>query len=481
VNDAAPIALNSGMIDYLGRASTASTETLGVVTLGGGLNYITPVPGSTGSAELTLASLSRSTGAILNVAASDSWAGSGTLGTAGNVGRLLVTSALSGNLTAVNNVVPGVFNSGGVDAFNFVSYGAQGFAPVTSSGSLTGAGPTADVSGGGDVTAGGQTINSFNQGGMTFANANDLLAISSGMTMMSGATAWGTASVRGRVTSGTQELFVIKRDGNNGVVNTINSVIVDNGTGPVSAVFTIPRRDGNNFISLTAPNTYSGGTFVSSANGGTLSLDGAAGVVTVPAGGLTINTSSGVTMVTNAGQIHPSNVVTLNGGATLTLVGNNTLAGIAFNNNGGTSAPTVSPTGILTVTGGISSTQANVATVPIISGGTFDLANAAKTVTVSVNPAYAAQTGLTISSVIQSGTVALPGSTPWLGSVTKAGSGVLELSGTNTFVGGLNVNAGAVLATAQQGIGGLSNVSAGSGNERHFGGGQRRHAGERGR
>jgi autotransporter-associated beta strand protein len=199
----------------------------------------------------------------------------------------------------------------------------------------------------------------------------------------------------------------------------------------------------------------------------------------IPAGGLTINNNAVVDMVTFAGQIDSSNVVTINGGGMLRLAGNNTLAGLVFNSNGGTNVPTVIPynsntlgggnnfatfgakTGILTISGNITSNPSNVAVTPLLDSGFLDLNNTSHEITVDGGATTAslfhagngaAVTGLHISSIINS-------LTPASGSITKLGTGVLELSGVNVFTGGLNINAGAVkVTTSANALGGNGNT-----------------------
>ncbi|MCE9609011.1 MAG: autotransporter-associated beta strand repeat-containing protein [Chthoniobacter sp.] len=498
VNNAASITLNSGMIGYYGRAQYNSTETLGDsthgVTLNSGLNMLVANPGgATGvtSAQLTLASLTRNTGAIVNVAGDSQWNGGNfNLGQIGNAARIVVSGTQTG-LTPINGVVPGAFNTYNVDQFSLVGYtSGLGFGPLGTAGfpatvsTLTGAGPTDNFVGAGGTTytvaSGGQTINSFNQGRLAFAGGTatggDLLTISSGMMVMNTSNAgagigFGTPTARGRITTGagTQELFIMKRDGNNNGVNYVNSVIENNGN-PVSLIVAVPKNDGNISLSLTAANTYTGGTYVSSKNGGGLLLDATnPGVITIPyalassgANGLIINDNSVVTMNANAGQIDPRNTVTLNGGATMTYVGNNTQANLVFNSNGGTATPTIAVGNILTLTGSITSTPTNVAVVPIISGTTLDLNNTSHNITVDGGATAASLfhagngatvTGLTISSAIRS-------LTDSSGSITKLGTGVLELiTGANTFTGGLNINAGALKASSASALGGSGNVA----------------------
>lgn len=469
----ANVGLDAGTLNYSGANSTNSSEFLGAVAATAATSVITANPGTgTASAVLTLGSLTRSTGASLNITGSN-------IGTATNpYGRVLVSGGLGGNLTTVNGVVPGVFSSGGVDSWNFAGYDAvKGFGALGTAGypatvaGLAGAGPASNVTGGGTVSA-DLTINSYNQGSVVFTNGSasgglDRLTIGSGMMVM-GADTWGTVTARGRITSGTQELFVGKRDGNTNPPpsSAIHSVIEDNGN-PVSLVVYARHGDRGPYVMLTAANTYGGGTFVSggAAQGGLL-LNGS-GVV-IPAGGLTINNNGIVSMASNSGQIDPSNVVTLNGGATLDLYGTNTLAGLVFNSDGGTIAPTVVPyltvtvpgayglagygvkTGTLKITGNIAATPTNAAVTPLLDSGTLDLnASTAHDITVAALPegnfvnTLTPLNGLTISSAIANG------------GFTKKGAGVLNLtSAASTYAGLLTVEAGVLNVAA------VNNVSA---------------------
>src|SRR5262249_37590852 len=141
-----------------------------------------------------------------------------------------------------------------------------------------------------------------------------------------------TVSRNATATSSAPQTFTV---GVNNVI--VNSVIADNGAwNSVQLV-----KSGAGALNLSANNTYTGGTIISQ---GSVNLIGS-GVV-LPGGGITLNGAS-LVMNTNAGQIHASNVVTLNGSSTLALAGDNTLAGLVFNNNGGSSNPSVTTDGVL--------------------------------------------------------------------------------------------------------------------------------------
>ena len=481
VSDGKVVSLEGGTLVYNGANSNASSETLGTVTAIAGLSSISATPGTgTASAVLTLTSLTRSAGALLALSGSN-------LGTSANpYGRIQVaggSASLAGGLTPVGGVVPGVYGSaftsfvGYTDATGFAALGTAGYAWQNpySSGDLSAAPANANVTGltSGNVKAGGQTINSLNclssSSSITFNSITPgTLTIASGMLAGGGDGAGiganvGTTTVRGQLTSGlsTGELFYMKGDGGSGGGNAgdsnIHSVIVDNGN-PLSGGTrvklvvisgTAPDQQGMN-PSISAPNSYTGGTSVTASGSGRYSGTYGAyfnlnattsGIVTVPAAadpnnGLVINNNGNVRELNFGGQIAPSNIVTLNGGACLTLTGSNTLAGLVFNSNGGKNTPLVTPTGTLTITGNISSTPSNMAVTPTIGAGTLDLNATTHNITVSALPegnyASGPLNGLAISSVIQNG------------GFTKKGDGVLNLTGTNTFSGDLTVQQGVV-------------------------------------
>jgi len=448
VKDAAAITLNGGNLTFTGT-STAASETLGAVTANSGYTTLN-VPTKAAASTLTLTSLSRTSGTLINITSGNN----GDLGQGGTKPALFVTgdtAGMSANLVPINNVVPGAYhfrNSDSIELVNYVSglgfgyLGQTGFGAAPVNGSA-GSGATDNVKGGWAVPAGGQTINSLTGAGtFTFSSSTDTLTINSGMIVnpsQNNAT-FGTTTTRGKLTSGTSELFLVRYNGNGTpTYNTINSVVTDNGN-PVKFIITgdYERGDDRYWPVLTAQNTYSGGTVISVV---TVELRGTtAGDVVIPAGGLTLNNGGKVQMYTNAGQIHPDNIVTINGGGTLNLTGaNNTLAGIVFNSNGGTATPTVTGGTQMTITGDIASTPTNVAVTPLISVKLDLNGSDAHDITVAALPEGnlvnngaipLALNGLKISSVIQNG------------GFTKKGAGVLNLTGNNTFAGQLTVEEG---------------------------------------
>ena len=408
--------------------------------------------------DLTFASLSRSQGATINFKGT-------SLGQVGNYPRILFTSPLTpasnGSLGAwaiFNSTDYAAYNAGqGVGAVN--SGGFAAYSTTFGSGNITNLQATAamvtTLPSGISTTSLLRLAGGFTQT-LNFTNAGDILNLQQGGILRDAnaqITTIGSVGTRGVITSGVTELVVFNNSNLTATAMTINSVIDGAGTKLI--------KSGAGVLSLTAVNTYTGGTTV---NEGTLELRGTtAGDVVIPAGGLTL-TNGTVTMFTNAGQIAASTNVTLNANSTLTLVGANSLASITFNNNGGNGNPTVTSGGLLTLTGAtpISVSSSNLGRIPTIAGSISLGTSGTKTIDV---PAVlldsvvlsTLQPTLAITADILSPGIA----------VTKTGNGVLKLSGNSTFTGGFNLNAGAVMLSAStsptQGGAGLTTGPMGSG------------------
>jgi autotransporter-associated beta strand protein len=227
-----------------------------------------------------------------------------------------------------------------------------------------------------------------------------------------------------------------------------------------------------------ASNDYSGGTYVQS---GTLNLSATATFLAVP-GDLFVNNAS-VSMSAVANQIATSSNVSFTGSGRVTL-GNytanttQTLAKLDFLNDGGTDNPGLyymadSTTGtsgvvskvILTATNAITAVNNSFATTPFIAltrgtaGSTQPTASlefSAANPVITVNGGLAA-TGLVISvPITQNGSMT---------SLTKAGTGLLALSGANTFSSPFTLSAGSLLfgVDTAGSVGALSSGPVGTG------------------
>ena len=444
IGDSTPITLRDGTITFTGKVSDPSYEIFGALTAAQGANTITSNTGGLGtagalaSADITFASITRAAGTTVNFTGT-------TLGQQGNSGRIAVTTTLptvlggalgawgianTTDYAAYNSALgigvvgqggfvgySGTFASGNITELPAVAASTTTLSGYTATGLLRIAGAfTNNIA----FTADTDTLN-LEQGGILRSNNNN-------------ATTIGTSAIRGHLTSGANELIVFSSQS----TLTINSFI--------DGAATTFIKSGAGTVSLTANNTYGGGTSVLQ---GTLTLNGGIGDVVIPAGGLLVSGAT-VTMVANAGQIDPSNAVTIRRSSTLTLVGNNTLDSIVFDNNGGTTNPTVTVGGILSLTNStpVSITTNNAQTLPVISGGTLALGAGAKTFDVGA-PNIGGQIYTNISPAL-SITSVITGTGP----ITKSNLGLLQLSGASTF-SGLNVTGGGIVvgASSTQSVG----------------------------
>lgn len=452
VGDTAAIFLRDGTLSFTGKVSDPSYEVFGALTSAQGANTITATAGGTGTAgalnsvDLTFASLTRNAGTTINFTGTN-------LGQQGNNARINFTAPLAttangalGAWAIANSTDYAAYNAG--QGIGIVGQGGfAGYDGTFASGNITEIGAVANMTttlASGTTTTGMLRIAGGFTNDLAFTNSGDILNLELGGLLRSNnnnASAIGTTSVRGVLTAGgTETSGPVEAGGerelvvyNNQNTITINSVIADNGFG--NSVNFI--KSGAGTVTLTANNTYTGGTTVVQ---GTVSLNGN-GIV-VPAGGVILG-GAAMTMLTTSGQIDASNSITLRRGSTLTLVGNNTLDSLIFENNGGTTNPTVTiPTGgILTLTNStpITASSSNAATTATISGGTLALVAGANTFDIDGikldGTLYTKiQPTLNISSVITGA-----GS-----SIIKSGDGVLQLSG-QSFFNGLSVTGGGIL------------------------------------
>ncbi len=300
-------------------------------------------------------------------------------------------------------------------------------------------------------------------GTLVFANNN---TYSGGTTISIGTLQIGTGGTSGSLGFGD----VL----NNGalVFNRSDDVVVTNfisGSGSF-------RQAGSGKVTLTADNTYSGGTTVSSGtlqigDGGTTGSLGSGNVTNH--GTLAFNRSDAVTignLISGSGHLQQL------GSNTLTLTANNTYTGtttISSNGtiqvgNGGTSGTLGS--GAVINHGALTFNRSDTLTVSNAISGSGNLTNVGSGTTIlTANNTY---TGVTViengtlqvgngggtgslgtNQVINHGALAFNRTNDFTvgnlisgsGSVTHAGAGVLTLSGTNTYSGGTTINGAGTL------------------------------------
>jgi len=488
INDLADIILSGGNLGLYGRAGAMVTETVGNVTLQQGMNVITAAVSSNSSnlapedATLTLTSLQRNAaaGATVNFGTSYSGTSGGNLGGVANSSGMTERIIVQGGLPTINNIIGGwavataYFNTNTLEFVGYDSAGgvgalnAAGFAGYDGTSLPSTSQPTQNIRTitGGTVVAGGVTINSLNFIGdsttpapvLTFANASDVLNLTSGGLAVSqnGSITFlpviGSVQNEGRLTAGgvnpaaAADLFLFYQNSSTTNALTVNSAIIDNPTNNQVVRLVVSGTNFGAYLVILASNqnSYSGGTVV---NGAAVQIGSAGAAANLVGGGLTLN---GGTLTQVNGTIAAQDV-TLNGSSVMTLTGNNTLNKINFNNTGGGSTtPTLNVgTGTLTLAGSVTVTSANVSSTATISGGTLALGAASRTFDVgaimvlgeSVSPE---QASLSVSSVISGSGQKL----------VKTGAGMLQLSGTNTFDGGVDLQQGGLIISNNSALGG---------------------------
>ncbi len=475
VNDGAELYFRGGTLHYTGGNFEASTETFGDVSLLQGANTFT-INGSGQeayySADVYFGALTRADYTTANFTSNVS------LGSVGSNARVYFTSTPA--LTSTNILGSwAVVNSGDWAAYNNTqgvgAVGAAGYELYDltfGSGNLTNliaaaANLSTNLTAANTVTARLRLSGGFTND-VTFSAGTNVLNLEEGGLLRSNnnnASTIGTTASRGVLTAGGTTLLtgtteLVAYNAQNTM--TIHSVITDTsivlGTGNAKVALV---KSGTGTLSLTAQNNYSGGTFVDQ---GTLTLNGVAGTVVIPTGGLTISGSAGltgsaaastVTMVGVEGQIAATNDVTLKGQATLTLVGTNTLKSLTFDNYGGIGNPTVNVGTLLTLTdsAAITASSSNVGFVNTITQGTLNIGSGTKTFAIDGIKAN----GVLLSTLTPTLNIAslVTGSA----TINKTGDGVLQLSNaSNNFTGGINLSGGGLLIS-----GGNSNPTSGGG------------------
>ncbi|EPF81985.1 hypothetical protein L273_02248 [Brucella abortus B10-0091] len=217
-------------------------------------------------------------------------------------------------------------------------------------------------------------------------------------------------------------------------------------------------KNGSGTLTLTADNTYTGGTVFA---GGVVSVDKE---VRLGGGDLTFN--GGTLQVTGTGWTSTSRAVSLQaGGGTFDIenAANNfaVTQGVA-----GAGGLTKSGSGTLTLSGANSYTGATT-----VSAGTLVVANdntGGGTTTVDVGAGLQIGTGGVSGSlagdIVNNGTLVVDRSNAFdlanvisgTGSLTKNGAGTLTLSGVNSYTGGTTVSAGTLAVRADNNLGDAS-------------------------
>lgn len=333
LGDTTAISLQGGTVNLFGRTGNNDTaETIGAVTLASGANTINAGYGdNTGSAQLTVAGLSRTAGATVNFTnLTAAGAAAGTLGTAGDNSRILVTGAGTTTAQTINTgtILGGWATVGNSWAVHDSTNGVFGLADAGYQTANQGGGWTdANVSIiANQINSANRTLNSLRLDGTGGARSLDLdnngtsrtFTVTTGGILSTGANINViTADNAGSVlrAGGTNDLVVHTQ----GSTNTLQ-ITAQIGNNGANANGLTKAGDGTLQLSGTIANTYTGTTTV---NAGTLVLNKTDGTTAV-AGNIRVGDGRGIDTLrlggdestTNTGneQIANTATVTLQGG-----------------------------------------------------------------------------------------------------------------------------------------------------------------------
>ena len=336
---------------------------------------------------------------------------------------------------------------------------------LSGSGGLTKSGSGTLVAGGANSYTGATTISA---GTLKLGAAN---AVPSGSTVSDSGTldlggfsdTIGSLSGGGTVTSSAAGSVTLTAGGDN--TSTTFSGIVQDGSGTVALT-----KAGAGTLSLSGTNTYSGGTTI---NAGTLQIASGANLGAIPSspapgnltfGGGTLATTTTFTLNANRGiaftltgtiDVAPGTTMTYGGVAagaggltkantgTLSLSGTNTYAGATTINAGTLQIPFGASLGAIPG----SPTPGNLT----FGGGTLATTT---TFTLSSNRGIAFTSTGTID-VAPGTTMSYGGIAAGTGGLTKANTGTLSLSGTNTYTGATTINAGTLQVASGANLGAI--------------------------
>lgn len=444
---ASAVTLNGGEFVFKGSNSTAASESLSGLTISTPeRSTVTLNSGTGGSTQLTFASITRSAGSMVLFRGDNLGATAGA-----NATNLFFTSATNlglkgtapgGGATQFNKeIVPfaiGDTSSTG-SGVGFVTYN---IAPGSNTANTTGIRPL-EVGGTGTeydsaLTTNGENV-ALTNGGTTTLTANvttNSLLLSGGSTLQIGnSNTSRTLTLQGgAIFSGTGS-------------NSITSEPAGTGT------YTIALSAGTEAVitslnSLTISTALTGNTGLVTGGAGTITKNS---VVAALTGGINITSGTLISGITNA---FASQALSIGAPGTLNLNNfNNTFSSITLESGANNGSTLSIGTGTLTLGGNVTvNTNGLGATGATISGtGAGNLAlGASRTFTIANGQAA---TQLTVSSIISGATYG----------ITKAGAGLMALSGLNTYTGAVTIDAGTLSGNSIANAGTSSAFGTGAG------------------
>ena len=419
----------SGTSTLTGNVTVVSSAT-GILTISGSITNAGNTFTIDGGTNTTLSSVIAGAGGLtktgagtLTVSGAQTYTGATTI----NTGTLKISAAARiADTSALTVTSPGIFDMGGF-AETIGSIAGSGTITSSAAGSiiLTSGGDNSSTTFSGTIQNGSGTvgITKTGTGTVTLSGTNT----QTGLTTISGgkisvATDSNLGNAPGSVTAASITL-------NGGTLSTTSSFTLATNRG-----ITLGASGGTIETSAATTLTYSGiiaggANALTKSGSGILLLGGIAtytGTTTISAGTLRYGTNNALS----------TGAVTVNDGGTYDLNGFSDTIGALTVNSGSTGGIVTTGAGTLTLGGNITSTGG--ATNAAISG------NLALGTTRTITVTNAAD-GLTIAAIVSGATFG----------ISKAGSGTLTMSGTNTYTGVTTLSAG-TLSVSAIGNGGVS-------------------------
>jgi len=434
----------------LGASSAATTVTsaAAVEIDGSGLNIAEPITSLNGTGV-------SAAGALRNLANNNTWSGSIAMGSSSRVnsdgGTFTLATGITGNtftLTvggAGNTVVSGVIatTTGGLTK--------DGNGTVTLSSANTYIGATT-------VTAGIMLLNTTNAVG-----ASSAVSVAAAGTLDLGgfSDTLGSLAGAGSVTSSATGNVTLTSGGNN--TSTTYSGVMSNGSGVISVV-----KQGTGTLTLSGASTFTG---TATINAGTLSVSSDGNLGTAPSsatpghltfGGGTLLATANFTLNANRGvALTTTGTISVNNNITLTYGGVVAGANALTKINTGTLVLSGANTytGVTTITAGTISVPADtglgqVPASPTPGQLTFGGGTLLATASFTLDPNRGiALTGAGTLNANAGVTLTYGGVVAGASNLTKAGTGTVVLSGTNTYSGITSVSAGSLSVAADTALG----------------------------
>ena len=410
---------NSGIFSY----SSSSNQTLSGVISGSG-------------------SLEKSSSSILTLSATNTYSGDTTI----SAGTLKMTGTLADTTDVINS---GVYDVDATDTIQ--SLRGSGSVELANGITLTtGDSGTDAVSG---VISGAGSLTKAGSGFLILSAANTYTGdttISAGSLAITGSLADSTDVINSGVydVDATDTIQSLRGSGSVELASGITLTTGDSGDDTISGVISGTgafTKVGSGTLTFSANNTYTGDTTISAGtltvsgtladttdviNSGTYDVDATDTIQSLSGSGA-VELASGITLTTGdggddtvSGIISGSGSLTKAGSGTLTFSANNTYTG-----------DTTISAGTLKLTGTLADTT------DVINSGTYDVDATDTIQSLSGSGAVELASGITLTTG-DSGDDTISGIVSGDGSLTKAGSGTLTLSATNTYTGDTTISAG---------------------------------------